>query len=563
MHNYLLSISKIKLFFQVLSLFLFVALATQNVSARTKKCATMDFASMPDSTRTMFLNRPFLAKKSADPIETYETIHFSIHYKRTGSDAIILTPTDETGKTPAYILEIAKWLEVAWSTYVDNWGMRQPPKRSRSFYFNVSNNGKYGVDVGNIGDHFTPAGCAAYYAVTMQPPASTILFENDFRYKANCKDLSPLTMETPTSDTSFSYNYFEKWQLGVAVTAVHEFYHSIQFAYTPSLTDIHIWYEASATSMEEQLAPDVNDYWQYLDEYFFRNQNNFFSQDNGNPAGYSKSILPLFMTKVIGSNINKTVWEFLGQGDTLPLALNNSLLKLGTSMQAIFPQYAKNIAYTQNWNTPPFESISNDRLHWPIIDSIPLSKASLSLTPIRIEPLGFAKISLPSSNKDQIFRFALRTGAMAHISTISGSDTSGAYITEPQQYVSVTSKFSKPLSVLISNPDMYTTSEVLISPGESKQDTAIIAYPNPLFIGVHYPNLFFTRIGNVVDTSHVQIVSEWGQSIAHLALKPDDAVWSWNLQDSTGNQVKPGVYFLKIDQKPWQPVVIGASKPKK
>src|SRR6185295_2665464 len=69
------------------------------------------------------------------------------------------------------------------------------------------------------------------------------------------------------------HDYSQEWDIGLKVTLSHEIYHVLQFGYTPTTySSFHAWYELSAVGMEERLAPEVDDYFQYLPFVLSRHQ---------------------------------------------------------------------------------------------------------------------------------------------------------------------------------------------------------------------------------------------------------------------------------------------------
>jgi len=94
---------------------------------------------------------------------------------------------------------------------------------------------------------------------------------------------------------------------GLRVTLAHEMFHSIQFLYVSYRTDWAWWMEMTATSMEELMYTDVNDYYQYLrpdwykDTVFENPALGLTSNASGSVHPYSGTVFLLFMWQKHGS----------------------------------------------------------------------------------------------------------------------------------------------------------------------------------------------------------------------------------------------------------------------
>ena len=98
------------------------------------------------------------------------------------------------------------------------------------------------------------------------------------------------------------------------ITVAHEFFHAVQRAYVTSGigNNLFLW-EMSATWIEDLVAPNVNDYIFWVDDFF-----NNPSQDISNTDGYSIALFAHYLSNVIDenanedpmqSNIMRKIWE--------------------------------------------------------------------------------------------------------------------------------------------------------------------------------------------------------------------------------------------------------------
>jgi hypothetical protein len=95
------------------------------------------------------------------------------------------------------------------------------------------------------------------------------------------------------------------------VTAAHEFFHAIQFAYyAPS--DAAWWQELTATWMEDAMFDDVNDYYQYQ-PFFFQSPGNALDQYGfGGLQPFAASVFGHHLQQVYGTDTIRDTWESLG-----------------------------------------------------------------------------------------------------------------------------------------------------------------------------------------------------------------------------------------------------------
>ena len=107
----------------------------------------------------------------------------------------------------------------------------------------------------------------------------------------------------PSSEWS-QLGYDNNPQLGVRVTCAHEFFHAVQYAMCRNLNGaIHLddfplsWIEGTATSMEELLFGDINDYVQYANIFFSYPDYSLLSRTStlSGSFDYSNALLILYL----------------------------------------------------------------------------------------------------------------------------------------------------------------------------------------------------------------------------------------------------------------------------
>ncbi len=201
---------------------------------------------------------------SGDVSSTMETLispsgHFRIHYQTDGYNAIPTYDRNHNG-TPDYLEFVANSFDRAWAIEIDSLGFQPPPDA----------NGQ-------------PKAVYDIYCVNLA--GSQLYGYTDFDPLQDIPDLPGLNF---TSDiylsTQFTFVIYEGVtdpvvldSMAIAVTAAHEFNHALQLGYRiwgqvtsdGQLNIPDLWFiEATATYMEEVVANQVNDYYQYLPDFF-------------------------------------------------------------------------------------------------------------------------------------------------------------------------------------------------------------------------------------------------------------------------------------------------------
>ncbi len=113
---------------------------------------------------------------------------------------------------------------------------------------------------------------------------------------------------------------------GLLVTAAHEFHHAIQVGCYAYKGNEKYFHELTSTSMEEFVFDSVNDYYNYLSDFFYNPAISFSKFTYGN-AIYGQCIWNIFLFEKYGTtafNMFKRQWELYNQATALE-AINTSL----------------------------------------------------------------------------------------------------------------------------------------------------------------------------------------------------------------------------------------------
>lgn len=462
---------------------------------------------------------------------------------------------------PVYAQEVMRIFEDARAYYVDTLKMRAPQGISHSMAYDAesASGDRFTVDIADIGSYDSPSyKYEPYYGLTLPPPQLAIVLENDFLWNASLDSDGTVRGDTVESllNGRVVHNYAREYGLGLSVTIYHEFYHAIQFSYLSGtgFRTYHAWYELSAVGMEERKVPESNDYLQYL-PCLFESPGQFGLFATGarfcNPeASYSNAPFHLFLTKAVGENFDTRVWENLsGNGDVIQKALPLALSQMGSSLAKTFPAYAANLLLAGR--AAGQDQFSSDMPEWPSMqaDSLSPDQPSLSFSQT-LPPLAYLPLKLP-----KVFQ-------AGRITADFGGDSSAALVRIHGD------------SLVI---EPYTGSQALLAPqiGEGEKwlvmtnlnpnsnevvsvkttQIPFLAYPNPVS-KARDNRLRFARSSLVTYPVKVEVASETGETVFSQVFASLDSIADWTLLDTQKRAVKPGIYHLRVNQKPWETLVL-------
>ncbi|MBI5192642.1 MAG: hypothetical protein HZA08_04260 [Nitrospirae bacterium] len=216
--------------------------------------------------------------------------HFRIHYttdntncdpNTSGSCDAVPSADNNNNNIPDYVDNFAIILDNVWKKEIEELGYDAPPSDG-------TEGGDCLLDV-----YLADLNAYGYTQLDANMPVSSVylILENDF------------------------YGFSSSQINSMMVTAAHEFFHTIQFQITDNIDLYGWWMEASATWMEDEIYPDVNDYVNYLDRWF---------QNPGLPLytyeydvfQYGTSVWIKHLTEKYGSKFVYDVWNNIKNGDS-------------------------------------------------------------------------------------------------------------------------------------------------------------------------------------------------------------------------------------------------------
>ncbi len=251
--------------------------------------------------------------------QTLETGHFLIHYTARGEDAVDGADADGSG-VPDYVELVAATLENVWQVEIVEMGWAPPPPaggrggahdRIDVYLLELLSDDYAGyadTEGGFVGDNpLTPE-------VERRASSSYLALDNDY---------------AGIEDSGRGEGPIELMQ----ATAAHEFNHVIQAGYDDF--DPQYWlYEATATWMEDEVYPDVNDGVYYLDDTFGAPDTCLVSED----GWYGNWLFVRMLSERYGRDVVREVWEYSRQMDNFD-ALDAALAGYGSSLGAEAQDY--------------------------------------------------------------------------------------------------------------------------------------------------------------------------------------------------------------------------------
>ena len=211
---------------------------------------------------------------------------FKIHFDESGSNAVSLVDQD-SNDLPDYVDEVARTFDAAWDLQISELGY-DPPLSDGDGFFDVY--------IKNLAPQFVYGFTwPESFGGTVTP--SYIEIDNDYGESI----------------------YASRGLDGLHVTAAHEFYHAIQFAYFSDFSSAGWWHEATATWIEDVAYTDVNDYYQYI-PFFFDSPTASLDRNNqfSNFPVFGTAVYAHHLDRVYGKASVRRTWEVLKSRDRSP-----------------------------------------------------------------------------------------------------------------------------------------------------------------------------------------------------------------------------------------------------
>jgi hypothetical protein len=359
-------------------------------------------------------------------------------------------------------------------------------------------------------------------------------------------------------DNDFDNGHFTNGIDGARVTVAHELQHAIQFSYRYLEGLEAFYYEACAVWMEDVVYDDINDYLQYLDEYFANRDLPFVTNVRLNYEAYGSGIWNLFLAKKFSPDLSDPIgdatvvrrtWELMALGDPLLDALDRTLRERSSSFASAFAEYSV-------WNY--FTGLRADPIHF-YEEGATYPEVSFQR---EFEDLVVVEDSTTALTH-HYYKLVNREEAAYEIQAeVTGGDWQFAAIVEPQSGESEFITFNPASKGKLGLVPAF--SRIIVIPMVTVEDSPtnyhqfsfriqevqeLDIFPNPFLASSQDEVLFrFAAIDD--EDTRVQIMTASGQlvtSVSELQSNGDDLL-AWDGRDDDGHPVASGVYILKLQQ---------------
>ena len=318
------------------------------------------------------------SKDYYDSVYSRTTKHFEIFYTLKGPHKT----------TVEYIDSLEKALEYAWNFHVNKSGMLPPKGISETFHYEKNvQNGLYPIEVIDIyllqnysAVMKTP--CSECFGLTIpfDDEKSEMFIENDFKGIAahnpiidtvefNDKVCTYPRATEEFSNEPYNYSYAKNFMPALRITAAHEMYHAIQFRYSEKMPQYNFWFEASASGIEEIVAPDVDDYFSHLSKL----ANNVGLPYKNLDKPYGAGIFFLYLHNHVSPKTNRLIWENFEKAPnkTFQYQLTQAAKEQGLSADSLFHDFAIKLSFTGNRATLVDSTfwIASDQPQWPMFQT--------------------------------------------------------------------------------------------------------------------------------------------------------------------------------------------------
>jgi len=342
--------------------------------------------------------------------------------------------------------------------------------------------------------------------------------------------------------------------MSIAVTAAHEFNHALQCGYRlwPENSSFYdLWFiESSATYMEEVVANEVNDYLQYLEDYF--GQTNLpLDFSTGGTTDYGKVVFEIMLGKLYGPQISQEVWREINWQRALP-ALEKILFSKNTDIREELKQMSLWLYFTGN------RSVENQ--YFPDSGLFP-SVYFMTGSPIKSEETILIADSLPRISFQWYLSYS-ETTVLPQLLLKAGQNSqadelfvtyldpiSGEYYQHPASL-----SFSLPFTIgvagmpynVVNTADQgesYFDFQLITRPGNADTTGGVLVYPQPLELSAAQP---FLNFSNLPAEAEISIYTVNGKFLITLKTKDNLDYLNWNLRLPEGEQIGSGVYIYWI-----------------
>ena len=454
---------------------------------------------------------------------TYETNHFRIHYTTNESSSHKVDNLD-------YVIQMGEVFEQVWMFFIDTLEFNSP----------IFDDGEepflYNVYIENLPSF--------YFGITYTSNNSSNLNQcSSFIKMRNNYDGSQFSAHTELEN--------------IKVTAVHEFFHSIQFSYN---CFERLWImEASAVWSEDQLYNGVNDHYRYLNSWF---QNIHLPIDHESNHMYGSFIFFQYLDEHFGDTETiKKIWDYSKeyassskdisfQSIDLALEPNQINFKDAYHKMAISNKILSDLAQ------PPFSYVEANG--YKTVTDGPANKQD-----IIFERGNNKQINNQSIQKYSTYYYSLSTNSPVKINFIKNSGNfsfsiiikhlgKSEWLIKSDPIINIDPNIGiEWISIVVSALESDTNNwdfTIELENGFSEDFILSLPFPNPSYGNIVNFNLEIYESQNISFLIN-DIIGNSVWEINREFIGPGIVPFSWYGMNTRGNKVSNGIYFLTAKGK--------------
>ncbi len=434
--------------------------------------------------------------------------HFMLHYDTLGYHAVPLADQSGNG-IPDYVDSAAVYLEHAWDVEINELGFHPPPDA-------------HGRPIDHYPVYFTNFG---FYGVTNFDLKDDILELPGNNY--------PSYLEL--NNDFYNTGFYTTGLAAMKVTCAHEFNHAIQLGYNFRVVNYGypdvFFMEMTSTWLEDFVYNSVNDYYQYLTNFFPHIDRYPFNQADGN-SEYANSIYLHMLAKLYGPKIVPAIWQKINDYPAVD-AINAALMQKGSNFALSQNRYAVWVYFTGNRADP--QKFFTEGAQYPQIylnsdmDNLTQSLTQLHMrhgkTYVDKNYIYAAKISASSNN-----------GYCNHIN--NGQANHGPVSFNQTQIFN--QRPDVPLIIVLTNPTQESINDITYSLNLAPLGVG----SNPMRVKNKGDKITFY---NMPPRSVLSVFTVNGRLVSRIRNDQNDVQnIEWDLRDRLGGTLHSGVYLYYL-----------------
>ena len=461
---------------------------------------------------------------NADLDLIYDTEHFRFFYTLEGYDKV---------ESQEYVEEMASIFEEVWSFFIDTMLFDMPPT-------NIQN--LYEIRIENLpGDWFGAAFAIGY---------------------GNSCD-SYIKMRNSYSASQFSSNTEID---NIKVTAVHEFFHAIQFDYNCNAFEQSPWFmEATAVWSEDELFDSINDHYRYIASWFSKPNTSIILSNQWHE--YGSFIFFQYIDEHLGGKETiRNFWENSRQlsnstEDVTLTAINQELARFNSSFEDVYKRMCianKILSESERAELYRYEEAAGYRtqVSGPQEEFIIFNEQDT-------ETLYNQSLMLYASN---YYAVATDSPVRIKLTTIEG-DFALVAILKQLGTNNWTVRFGDDINIdpdlgfewisllvsAVGESETFWSYRLQLMDGYSENIESFIPYPNPS----RGANILFPIQLMGPQTINLTVFDKIGRTLWADSYVYDKQIFtnlSWNGTNNNGRKVSNGVYFVLVKGKQYQKV---------